>query len=72
MKKSKLKKCPFCGSIPKLKDYSDVGGKPGSGPWMISCRCGVLMTSYARDHHDDAGIHQEIHDRVIEQWNKRI
>ena len=62
----KLKPCPFCGGEAKLKNLGI-----GTGGWLITCKCGSLMSTFARKAHDEPEIHKEIHKNVISAWNRR-
>ena len=63
-----LKKCPFCGGTPDLKDFGD-----GEGGWMISCICGCIMTAYAEhpEMENWPTIHKQIKKNVIRNWERR-
>ena len=62
----KLKECPFCGRIPELKDLGI-----GTGGQVVSCSCGVIMTSIATKNFKEPDIHKELGENVIKQWNTR-
>ena len=62
-----LELCPFCGRVPELRDLG-----VGTGGYIITCRCGVMMSSYAKKHFKEPEIHKEIRENVIKQWNVRV
>lgn len=58
----KLKKCPWCGRIPKMWDEEDpyYPGGPVIVDHYLDCRCGVRMIGL--------GVTEE---ELIKRWNSR-
>lgn len=66
MKDTKLKKCPFCGSVARYMVIDEEDGGPHAGGEYIECTKCKASTSIMFPTMDD------VTELVIEKWNSRV